>query len=457
MLQFEILPGSWAALLWTFRSCFTAPTFRTFVMLMSGMVAWPARHTVSGMLIGAGVSRVWHHSRGYRFFGQARWCVDQVGLTVLGMIVDRLLPADAAVTVAVDDTLFRRSGRKVHGAGWHRDAADKGPTKKRISWGNCWVIAGVVVNLPFIDRPVCLPVAFALWRKRPGSVDGDQSKQAIACRLITSIAAACPGRQVHVVADAWYAGADGAQGAGRGACRNRGLPEGVTLTSRLRVNASLTSIHVPVPGKNGRPKRIGTKIGTPKNLADRSDTAWTATQVHRYGRTTTVSVADTICLWYGVYRSRPVRVILLRDTDTTTGYDLALVTTDLTSPAAVIVERYAARWSIEVAIEDTKQLTGVGEARNRTQTAVERTVPFGLITQSLVVIWYALHAHHADIAAARRDEAPWYRTKTQPAYQDMIIKLRRTLITAKFRGARPHQPTPTEVQAVQQAWAEAAA
>jgi len=35
-------------------------------------------------------------------------------------------------------------------------------------------------------------------------------------------------------------------------------------------------------------------------------------------------------------------------------------------------------------------ITGVGEARNRTRLAVERTVPFGLVTQSLVIICFLL-------------------------------------------------------------------
>jgi hypothetical protein len=275
--------------------------------------------------------------------------------------------------------------------------------------------------------------------------------------MITSISLACPDRQIHVVADAWYAGADGAQGAGRGACRDRGLPAGVTLTSRLRANAHLDEIATPTPGKPGRPKRIGPKIGTPKDLANRPTTTWKPATVHRYGRTDTVMIAEVVCLWYGVYRSRAIRVVLLRDTNTTTGYDLALVTTDLTSPAHTIVERYASRWSIEVAIEDAKQTTGVGQARNRTAKAVERTVPFGLICQSLITIWYAQHGHHPDIAAERRTKAPWYRTKLLPAYSDMIIKLRRVLIAAKFRGHSPHQPTHEQTLAVQLAWAEAAA
>jgi SRSO17 transposase len=62
---------------------------------------------------------------------------------------------------------------------------------------------------------------------------------------------------------------------------------------------------------------------------------------------------------------------------------LALVTTDMHTPTDQLVSRYASRWAIEVAFSDAKHITGVGEAHNRTQKAVERTVPFGLQVQTL--------------------------------------------------------------------------
>ena len=454
MLQFETLPASFAAMLALLRPCFTAPSFATFTALLAGMIAQPGRRTITGMLIGAGVSAVWHHSRAYWFFTCARWCPDALGLAVLRLIVDRLIAPDDPLTVAVDDTLFHRSGRKVAAAGWHHDGAakTKGSRASKVAWGNNWVIAAVVVRLPFCARPFALPVGFALWTK------GGPTKQVIACRLVTAIAAACPGRQVHVVADAWYAGADGAAGAAVGANRQRGLPAGVTLTSRLRANATLSAIaaHRPNP-RGGRPRRIGANLGTPKHLA--AAAAWVSTTVARYGRTDTVHTADIRCLWYGVYRSREVRVILVREpgSKAKAGYDLALITTDLTSPTADLVARYADRWSIEVAIEDAKQITGAGQARNRTPTAVARTVPFALITQTLTVCWYTLHGHHPDTITERRTQAPWYRSKTQPAYHDMIIKLRRTLIAARFRAGKHRNPTPQETLAVHLAWADAAA
>ena len=458
MLQVQTLPASLMVLLAVLRPCFTGPSFATFASLVAGMIAQPGRRTVTGMLTGAGWAAVVHHARAHWFFAGARWNPDRLGLVVAGLVVRLLVPAEAPLLVAVDDSLFRRSGRRVHGAGWCHDGAAKTRAGSRVAWGNCWVIAGLVLSLPFLDRPVCVPVLARLWR-----TDGP-TKQVIAGQLVTAIAGACPGRTVHVVADAWYAGVDGAPGAARGGTRARtGFPPGVSLTSRLRANAVLTAIATPDPSperprRGGRPRRIGARLGTPAQLA--ATAAWTTATVTRYGRTDTVHLAEIVCLWYGAYRCRAVRVILLRDPGTRptrTGYQLALISTDLTSPAEAIVERYAARWSIEVAIEDAKQITGVGQARNRVAAAVERTVPFGLLTQTLVVLWYATAGHHPDDAAARQAAAPWYTTKTEPAYLDMIVKLRRILIAARFRATNPHQPTPQEIQAVHAAWAEAAA
>jgi DDE superfamily endonuclease len=194
MLSPVSLPALLAAVLSAFTGCFTAPTFATFTALAAGFVRQTGAHTVCGMLTGAGLERVWHHSRAHRFFSQARWSPDQVGLALADLIVAHLVPADAALTVVVDDTLLRRSGKKVHAASWCHDGAAKGP--KKVAWGNNWVIAGLVVTLPFMARPVCLPVLFRLWR--PKGV----TKLVLARQLIDALAGCYPDRRIHVVADA---------------------------------------------------------------------------------------------------------------------------------------------------------------------------------------------------------------------------------------------------------------
>jgi hypothetical protein len=64
------------------------------------------------MLTGAGREQFWHHSRAHRFFAVARWSVETVGLALTDLGVTHLLPAGSPLTVAVDDTLFKRVGAR---------------------------------------------------------------------------------------------------------------------------------------------------------------------------------------------------------------------------------------------------------------------------------------------------------------------------------------------------------
>ena len=100
---------------------------------------------------------------------------------------------------------------------------------------------------------------------------------------------------------------------------------------------------------------------------------------------------------------------------------------------------------------------GVGQARNRVPAAVQRTVPFGMLMMSLVYCWYTRYGHHPDDVTARRTAAPWYTTKTEPSFEDMLAKLRRTIIAARFLPAPQGQPTSQQIAAVHRAWASAAA
>ena len=156
MLPGLTLPASLAALLGALRPCFTAPSFATFCGLAAGLAGQVRRRTVCGMLLGAGLAQAWPHDRAHYFFARARWQIDELGLAVARLVALLPVPAGDRLTVAVDDSVFRRSGRKVHGAGWQYDGSS--PAPDRLSFGTCFVTCGIVVRLPFCTRPVCLPV-----------------------------------------------------------------------------------------------------------------------------------------------------------------------------------------------------------------------------------------------------------------------------------------------------------
>jgi len=175
--------------------------------------------------------------------------------------------------------------------------------------------------------------------------------------------------------------------------------------------------------------------------------------VRIYGRDQDMSLADITCLWYGCLDTRTVRVILARHDAGV----LALVTTDLAAGAAALITRYAGRWSIEQAFADARNVLGAGEARNRARRAVERTVPFALLVHTLVITWYARHGHNPARITARRHAQPWYRAKTEPAFEDMLTQLRRVLIAARISKGSAARPTPEQTMAVLAAWHAAAA
>jgi len=431
------VPPSLTELFGEFRGCFSAWTFPVFSALACGLVSQTARRTVCGMLVGAGLSQTWSHHRAHRFFSHARWSIEAVSAVLARLVVRLLVAADVPVLVAIDDTLFHRRGPKVHAASWFHDGSAIGKTK--VGYGNNWVILAIVVRLGFLDRPVALPVGFALVRKN----SKDLSRLALARRLVEALADALPDRTVHVVADSAYAGK-----------ALRDLPASVTWTTRLRSNASLYELAPPRTGRRGRPALKGAKLASLAELA--RSTEFTPTAVTRYGTTMTVSVAVLRCCWYGVFGPQEVQVVFVRD-KSKSGYDVALVTTDLDASAAEVVERYAARWSIEVAIEDAKQLGGVGQARNRAEQAVERTVPFGLVVNTLAICWYATAGHDPDDVQAARALAPWYREKAQPSILDMLAKLRRVIIAAQFRRPDPRPVTPQEIGVIRLAWENVAA
>jgi hypothetical protein len=421
--------------------------------MVVGQIAQTRLRAVTGMLLGSRLSGVWHHARAHRFFGLARWSVDELGLRIAEVIVARLLCPGAPLVVAVDDSLLKRRGKKVFGCFWHPDTAANSPGRS-LAWGNNWVTVGINVELAFLERTVCLPVLFRLWRPRRkeiprGKPDPERpAKQTLARELLCLLAQRCPGRMIHAVGDGAYASGAFAS-----------LPENVTITCRLRADAALYELPAPRPPKGqrgrGRPHKKGPPLPKLTEIATHPATAWQRTTVRRYAKTAQIMLHTFTCLWYEAFRDQPVQIVLIQDTTTPPGYELALLSTDLGATAAQLIERYADRWPTEVAYEEAKHHFGVGQARNRTQKAVLRTVPFQFLAMTLTIIWYAQHGHHPGDVEEHRQRSPWYLTKTTPSFADMLAKLRRVIIATQFHPGHHHAPKPSEIAQVQQAWAAA--
>ena len=434
------LPDSLAKLLSLLcRPAFSAPSFDTFCWLVHGFVGRIGEHTITGVWQAARLGGVLHHSRAHDFFARRRWSPDRVGLLVAQFVVERFVAADAPIRIAVDDTLFRRSGRKVFAAGWHFDGDAK--AGRSVQFGNAFVCLGLFVSLPAVgERVVCLPVLFRLWRP-PAAGGQHRTMIELAHELVALIAARFANRRVEFSADGAYA-----------TKALRALPDNVVALVRLRTNAAL---YAPAPERTrrpGRPRKKGQRLGSPAELLDSSNGLQSVELARADGTPRRLEAVTLDCLWYKGLGQRTVRVVAAREVKSPERVLLSVLSTDLQLPAAEILSRYLDRWAIEVAFQQAKGELGVGQARNRVARAVERTVPFGFLCQTLTLLWYALYGDPDTDVARRRRHAPWYRQKRLPAFADMLVALRRELIQAEFRAqhlpdhsrTKTHRPRPAQ-------------
>jgi hypothetical protein len=211
----------------------------------------------------------------------------------------------------------------VRAASWFHDGSAQGPAKT--GYGNNWVIVAVIVRLPGISRPVGIPVTAQLVIKGPNS----KSRLWLARRMSEKLAGALPGRAVRAVADSACAGGE-----------LKELPAGISWATRLRKDAALHGLPPARTGKPGRPRVRGKRLPPLAGLAATAE--FSQVTVIRCQKTETIQAAMITCLWYSVFGSRPVRVVLIRD-KSKAGCDLALVTTDRDATMIQVIERYASR------------------------------------------------------------------------------------------------------------------
>ena len=287
------------------------------------------------------------------------------------------------------------------------------------------VVAAIVVKLPFCSSPVALPVLLRLWRGK-----GTASAVELAAEMLGKLTGAFPGRAIHGVGDAAFHG-------------EPLVIDGATWTTRLPANAVLYGPRPPRTGKRGRPKVKGVRLGTCADTA--ASAAWADAVIHVYGQNAAVQIAACDALWHGSFKTAPGRVVLVRDPGSPKPYELGLFTLDTSADPAAIAERYSWRWPIEPSNATGKQTLGVGDACNRVASAVERTVPFGFLVQSLLICWYARCAWDPADIERRCRLCPWYRTKTAPSAADMLTRLRREFLKARFSAIRPGQDASDQI------------
>jgi hypothetical protein len=381
--------------------------------VLTGWVLCIGRHTTTGVIEAAGAIGIKHHTSFHRFFRLAKWAPDAVGLALLRLLLG-LVPGEP-VTLAIDDTLARHTGKRISSAGMHRDPLLSTAAKTFFHFGHVWVVLALVVKVPRWNKTFALPVLSRLYRSEKvckAMRVTHAKKTDLALELILMLRAAVPGREIVLVGDNAFA--------------NRqilgALPAHTTFVGRGLMNAAVYERPwARRPGERGRARVRGNRLPSPEQRATDQGTTWTTVDVELYGKPAIVKVIAFDALWQKRGEGVFVRFVVIRGWP---GHDKddVLMCTDTTRSARWIIETYCLRWSLEVTFYWCKGKLGFEEPQNRTENAVLRTAPMALWSYSLVVYWYLTIGVRTSSAALRA--LPWYTSKKAPAFSDMLATLR---------------------------------
>src|SRR5215213_688622 len=168
-----ILPSPMVGLLVAFEPCFSAPSYRTFRLLVVGWIHCLGRRTVTAVAVASGGVDQHRISVFHRFFSRAQWSLDALGQVVFRLAL-RWISADQPRCVLSDDTLARKTGKGSGRATMHHDPLLSSARKPFCSFGHVWVVPALWVPLPMGgSRGFALPLLFRLYvgAKRGGRAD----------------------------------------------------------------------------------------------------------------------------------------------------------------------------------------------------------------------------------------------------------------------------------------------
>jgi hypothetical protein len=396
------------SLLQQFLPLFTQPGGVIFTQLCCGWILCTVRRTVTGIIPFADPQE-WHaHDAYHRFFPEARWGLAQVWQTLAVILIQHFCPS-GIITLALDDTLFHHSGKKVDGAGWWRDAVRSTQNKMVYAWGLNLVVLTLQILPPWGGEPLGLPINMRLHRKNQASLID------LAEAMIREVITWFPQRRFRVVADGFYAPLTGRDEAE------------VAIISRLRRNAHLYELPPQRKTKGrGRPRTKGQPLAKLEKMAAHLQ-HWQTITFRQRSHLIKRLVYTRPVLWYKVSR-RPILLVICRDPAGQEKDDF-FFTTDLTMTAAEILACYHDRWAIEDTFKNTKQCLGGQQPQTFKRPGPERAAALSLWLYSMVWLWYLRPKSHRRGFIVQ----PWNPFKATPSFADALRSLRRELWSERIK------------------------
>lgn len=207
---------TWESLLSAFALLFNAPTISLFNAIASAWVTCPGRRTITRLYALAEPLQSKSHDAYHRFIRVADWHAAHLWKIVAELMISALYET-GVIFMDLDDMTFHKSGRKIEGASWWRDAVRSTGTKVVHCFGLNVIVLTLRVNPPWGGEPLGLPINVRIHLK------GGATLLMLAGEMIRETVSWFPGRCFEVCGDGFYASLMG-----------KGFPAEVQLTSRMR-------------------------------------------------------------------------------------------------------------------------------------------------------------------------------------------------------------------------------
>jgi hypothetical protein len=330
-------------------------------------------------------------SAAYRLFSQRRISTENLFAGVRRTICE-MLPPEAPLCLAVDDSLLRKTGRKIHGVGWRRDPL--GP-KFQVNFVRAQRILQVSAAVPAAEHPQAVrmvPVDFLhapIPTRPPNKAPVEQHRayrraaRAAAighhaidrlCSIRRSLPCAEDGsvRAMRLLVDGHYTNQTVL----------RRLPAQTTLIGRIRKDAKLCFPATDEQRRHrGRTLRYGSPAPTPEQLRTEQTAPWETITVLAAGTLHTCRVKTlTGLLWRAAGADQKLKLVVIaplhyrlrQGSKFLYRQPASLICTDDGLDTQQIVQNYVWRWDIEVNFRDEKTLLGVGQAQVRTMASTQQ-------------------------------------------------------------------------------------
>ena len=414
-------PRAIVPILQPFSNLFQQRTWLKAQVLLIGAILSPRKRTITSALRVMGLGDDPGFAKYHHVLNRAVYCPLELSRVLLVLLIRHLDRGDGPLVFGMDETIERRSGRRISALGVYRDAVRSSESHVVKTTGLRWISLMWLANIPWAHRTWALPVLTVLAPSERYHRRVDRPHKKItdwARQMIIQLRRWIPGRRIVVVADRSYAALDLLH-----FCQS--LPQPVTFITRLRLDAALYEPPPPrLHGQIGRPRVKGQRLPSLVELLDRDDVSWDSVSVAWHdGTPRTLELCSRTAYWYRWSRTPvPIRWVLIRD-PLGQLQTQALLCTETSVEPVRIVQWFVLRWRVEVTFQEVRAHLGVETQRQWSDRAIARTTPLLLGLFSWITLAAGLLQHERPSA---RRTGSWY-PKTEPTFIDSIALVRRHL------------------------------